>query len=608
MSKSPPSDPKEGDKDKKKDKPADGGWRETVESIAMAIILALLFRGFVAEAFVIPTGSMAPTLMGRHKDVKCPECGQWYKTGASNEWNQETNSPKGEFVTTTTCPVCRYTQRLDLFNNSNHHSFSGDRIIVSKFAYEIGEPERWDVIVFKFPGAATINYIKRLIGLPGETIQITGGNIWTKKKTEKDFQIARKPPGRLSSMLQLVDDTDHIPQRLTELGWPQRWQQWPEAKSDASWQTDNGGKIYTIEAKDQDVWLRYRHIIPSHQDWQEIMAGKLPADAKNRRGMLITDFAAYNAPHSIRQKKGPTKNLLRGTFDESEYDPSLLGPGEPPDARDSVGLHWADDLALDAVATIESDTGELTLDLVQAGIHHRCRINVADGKATLSMTNADGMSIPFDSNEGQAAKDPVAQTPVKGAGKYRLRLSNVDRQVLLWVNGVVVEFDGPMTYECDEQLTPVWTAADPLDLAPAGIAAKGCKVRVSSLKILRDIYYIAADDTGSNSDYSQLNQTYGVPREELQAIQDLYSHPENWEREQALFTTRRQVEFELQENQFFPMGDNSSHSSDARIWDSPEHYVSRDLMIGRAMVVYWPHTWNSPIWFTPNPGAMRRIR
>lgn len=168
MSKSPPSDPKEGDKDKKKDKPADGGWRETVESIAMAIILALLFRGFVAEAFVIPTGSMAPTLMGRHKDVKCPECGQWYKTGASNEWNQETNSPKGEFVTTTTCPVCRYTQRLDLFNNSNHHSFSGDRIIVSKFAYEIGEPERWDVIVFKFPGAATINYIKRLIGLPGE--------------------------------------------------------------------------------------------------------------------------------------------------------------------------------------------------------------------------------------------------------------------------------------------------------------------------------------------------------------------------------------------------------------------------------------------------------
>jgi len=48
---------------------ADGGWRETVESIAMAVILALLFRGFVAEAFVIPTGSMAPT--GR---LELPAC------------------------------------------------------------------------------------------------------------------------------------------------------------------------------------------------------------------------------------------------------------------------------------------------------------------------------------------------------------------------------------------------------------------------------------------------------------------------------------------------------------------------------------------------------
>src|SRR5262245_1765067 len=177
---------KDSAKDPKRDKPADGGWRETVESIAMAIILALLFRGFVAEAFVIPTGSMAPTLMGRHKDVKCPECGQWYKTGASNEWNQNSNTPTGYHVTTTTCPVCRYTQRLDLFNRPDDQSFSGDRIIVSKFSYEMGDPQRWDVIVFKFPGEATVNYIKRLIGLPGETIQIGGGNVYAKGEGDKD--------------------------------------------------------------------------------------------------------------------------------------------------------------------------------------------------------------------------------------------------------------------------------------------------------------------------------------------------------------------------------------------------------------------------------------
>jgi signal peptidase I len=162
-------------------------------------------------------------------------------------------------------------------------------------------------------------------------------------------------------------------------------------------------------------------------------------------------------------------------------------------------------------------------------------------------------------------------------------------------------------------LGPYWSAADPLDLAPAGIAAKGCKVKISSLKILRDIYYIAADDQGAQSDYPDLNSGFGIPQESLRALQRLYASPEDWEKEAALFTTRRSVEFKLDKDQYFPMGDNSSHSSDARIWRSNdgrdiEHYVHRDLLIGRAMFVYWPHTWNSPVPFTPNPGEMRRIR
>src|SRR5438067_1059753 len=41
-------------------------WRETIESIVVAFVLAFLFRTFEAEAFVIPTGSMAPTLYGQH--------------------------------------------------------------------------------------------------------------------------------------------------------------------------------------------------------------------------------------------------------------------------------------------------------------------------------------------------------------------------------------------------------------------------------------------------------------------------------------------------------------------------------------------------------------
>ena len=61
------------------------GHRETIEAVVVAFILALLVRGFEAEAFVIPTGSMAPTLMGRHKEVTCPECGYVYAVNASAE-------------------------------------------------------------------------------------------------------------------------------------------------------------------------------------------------------------------------------------------------------------------------------------------------------------------------------------------------------------------------------------------------------------------------------------------------------------------------------------------------------------------------------------------
>src|SRR5215471_19234802 len=102
------------DADKTANKPAPVTWsrtlRETVESVAIAFILAFLFRTFEAEAFVIPTGSMAPTLQGRHKDVDCPKCGYHYRVSASCEVDSE-GAPKKQpcHVVTGICPMCGYT-------------------------------------------------------------------------------------------------------------------------------------------------------------------------------------------------------------------------------------------------------------------------------------------------------------------------------------------------------------------------------------------------------------------------------------------------------------------------------------------------------------------
>ena len=65
-------------------------------------------------------------------------------------------------------------------------SFKGDRILVMMFPYDLpflpgsGPPERWDVVVFRYPEEPEVSYIKRLVGLPGETIRIYHGDVFVK--------------------------------------------------------------------------------------------------------------------------------------------------------------------------------------------------------------------------------------------------------------------------------------------------------------------------------------------------------------------------------------------------------------------------------------------
>src|SRR5438105_15936186 len=85
-------------------------YRDTVEAIVVALMLALVVRGFEAQAFVIPTGSMAPTLMGRHKEIACPQCGFVYAVTASEDVDVRAGS---QSVHAGPCVNCRYHARLD---------------------------------------------------------------------------------------------------------------------------------------------------------------------------------------------------------------------------------------------------------------------------------------------------------------------------------------------------------------------------------------------------------------------------------------------------------------------------------------------------------------
>lgn len=56
-----------------------------------------------------------------------------------------------------------------------HH---GEYLFIEKVSYRLHEPARGDVIVFRYPNNPTINYIKRIIALPDETVRIEGGNVF----------------------------------------------------------------------------------------------------------------------------------------------------------------------------------------------------------------------------------------------------------------------------------------------------------------------------------------------------------------------------------------------------------------------------------------------
>ena len=176
-------------------------------AVAVAFALAFLFRTFEAEAFVIPTGSMAPTLQGRHQDVDCPMCGFPYRVSASQEIDPA-NEQKQADVIGGECLNCRYwacTNRSQgkllgyprPFNvgalelDAESKSANGDRIIVSKFAYAFQDPARWDVFVFRFPGNASRNYIKRLVGLPGETLKLHRGDVFRSETIAENETEAR---------------------------------------------------------------------------------------------------------------------------------------------------------------------------------------------------------------------------------------------------------------------------------------------------------------------------------------------------------------------------------------------------------------------------------
>jgi signal peptidase I len=150
-----------------------GALRENIEAIVVAVILALFIRTFVVQAFKIPSGSMKETLLiGDHILV-----------------NKFIYGVKAPFIQKTIIPI----------NN----------------------PQREDIIVFEFPEDPSKDFIKRVIGIPGDVIEIRNKKLFVNGTAVKDSYGIHKDPKMFSARQQPRDNLGPItvpPGKLFVLG------------------------------------------------------------------------------------------------------------------------------------------------------------------------------------------------------------------------------------------------------------------------------------------------------------------------------------------------------------------------------------------------------
>jgi signal peptidase I len=217
----PPSDatpeaPPEEDKGTK----SEYSLRRFIEGTVLFVCTVILLRSIAVEPFGVPTGSMAMTLAGNHKSCVCPRCGYPVMIGSNGAPPGEGPGPNPAY-TTGWCANCG----LGELSVDDIPETAGDRLLVDKNIFELRRPRRWEPVVFRCPSDLTKPYVKRVVALPGERVQIRDGDVYI------NGQLARKVLSECRAVKVLHFDNNFQPRKT---GWKARWRVGqPGVKADA---------------------------------------------------------------------------------------------------------------------------------------------------------------------------------------------------------------------------------------------------------------------------------------------------------------------------------------------------------------------------------------
>jgi signal peptidase I len=524
-----------------------GAVRQCVEFLVCLGIAVSLCKTFAVETYMIETGSMAPGFYGWHREVTCPQCRWHFAFGV------EQDQGDGEAV----CPNCGLREipvpALEP-DSGDSQNVAGDRVMVHKHFFDHRPPRRWEIAMFRNPGQPTENYVKRILGLPGETIQIRDGDVYI------NGEIQRKTLDQQRQMRIAVFDNDYQPS-VTDRTWHPRWR----ARTEQSpWRVDDGNfeirlKETSGTISDPSNWIDYQHWIrqgglrtttvplaqwPSEADppnpffsnvtydatkKQLVCRGAMPLAARDHLSGLSQDFAFQQAV-----------NLL---FERSHRAPITDGYGYNP----SIGETPVRDLMLELQLTFSGGIGEFTVRMSDGREIMDCRLDFS--RKMIQLYSSQQTTPIFE--------QPLPQSLFTGTAK--LEMSLMDRQCLVAVDGVLI--GQPWTY-------PAESSPSPLPQQPVQFGAAGINLRVSGIKLFRDVHYL-----------SKSNEAAYLP-------------------------------YQLGDDEYFALGDNSPISEDSRVWlaqPAARKLTSRHF-IGRPFLVHLPSkTWRSSI-SIPDFSRIRYIR
>lgn len=610
----------------------DESIKDTVQSIVIALILAFVFRAYVVEAFVIPTGSMAPTLLGQHFDVRCAQCGHEFTVGVDPENDEEVREvatmPDGRRVVrasagvtrdsvTRSCPMCHYPNLLPKGTRYR----AGDRILVQKFLYSFGQPRRWDVVVFKDPEEPDKNFIKRLVGLPGETLLLLEGNVFV-RPAGGEWTIARKSdrpdgPRVQRSVWQPVYHSAFVPldqgRDLVTRGTGGRWNlPWTPSPTDRPWL----GEGHTV-AEERPPANPRPDTDPPASGWDLSRPRTGYRWHGPGSGALRFDIA--------QQVTGPAglwayNQYKRGFIGDERYEDmriaaTMILPTPQPGATASALAVPAPRLELSTSARLDDPIGRL---------HHL--IARLEGHGTVSLLSrpvSDGPLPADDAGLRTLDRAELGAELFRPGVPARMELWYADEEASVWIDGRRVirwrvqnlTMDQRRQRELPPTLPVIWLrvflppdppvppatpdhSASPSSVLAGRGGAGPASVLLRDVEVDRDLYHVSPVP-GSIGPY----------------------------RATAFKTDRGYVEnpLFLELDHFFVLGDNSPLSHDSRAWRTVDPWIERRLfegstqtlgvvprrlMMGRAFFVYWPAAQglspDSPA-FIPDFGRMRYI-